>query len=326
MSVTCHSSRPPMPANTSSKARDAEQGPDQDHAQAEPEVADPVDDERLLGRSGGRRLLVPVADEQVRAQADRLPADVQEQEVVGQDQQQHAEHEQVQVGEEAPHAPVAVHVADGVDVDQEADRAHHQEQDRGQRVHEERDLDPEVARHDPLVDGDPVLLAAEDDRSEHDHGRGPHERDEGDRYPPRAVDRARSARRHVARLAPSVVQLVRDDPVGAVRVGQVVGVAAVGRGLALLLLGRDRAERGLVHRLVMGRVRVAARVVPGPRSVALPVVAVGRDPVQARPEQDREDEADQRQGRDERDQLLGGQRPTPSGPSTRQPRGSDESG
>ena len=58
----------------------------------------------------------------VAAQADRLPADVQHQEVVAQDQQQHAEHEEVQVGEEAPQAAVAVHVADRVDVDQQPDR------------------------------------------------------------------------------------------------------------------------------------------------------------------------------------------------------------
>ena len=31
---------------------------------------------------------------------------------------------------------------------------------------------------DPLVDRDPVLGAVEDDRSEDDHGCGPHERDE----------------------------------------------------------------------------------------------------------------------------------------------------
>ena len=94
----------PDPLEDLVEAQRPEVDPDHDHAEAEAEVADAVDDERLLGRSGRRRLLVPEADEQVAAQADRLPADVQQQEVVGQDQQQHAEHEQVQVGEEAPEA------------------------------------------------------------------------------------------------------------------------------------------------------------------------------------------------------------------------------
>ena len=117
----------------------------------EAEVADPVDDEGLLGGARGRRLLVPVADEEVAAQADRLPPDVQHQEVVAQDQQQHAEHEEVQVGEEAPQAPIAVHVADRVDVDQQAHAADHQQQHGGQLVDEEGDLDLEVAGADPAI-------------------------------------------------------------------------------------------------------------------------------------------------------------------------------
>jgi hypothetical protein len=115
----------------------------------------------------------------------------------------------------------------------------------------------------------------------------------------------------VAGLASSVVQLVRDDPVRPVGVGQVVGMTPVGRGLALLFFGWDRPERGLVDRLVVRRVRVAARVVPGPRSVALPVLAMVRYAVESRPEQDREQEADERQSGDERDELLRSQDITP---------------
>ena len=85
----------------------------------------------------------------------------------------------------------------------------------------------------------------------------------------------------------------------------------VGRGLTLLFLGWDRAERGLVERVVVGRVRVAAGVVPGPRSVARPVLAMVRDAVESRPEEDREQEADERQGGDEGDELLQRQGITP---------------
>ena len=65
----------------------------------EADVADAVDDERLLGRGGGRRLVLPEPDQQVRRQADAFPADVEAQVVVGQHQQQHRRQEQVQVRE-----------------------------------------------------------------------------------------------------------------------------------------------------------------------------------------------------------------------------------
>jgi hypothetical protein len=112
MRVMVPSSRVPIWSKTSRNVERPEVDPDEHDPEAEAEVADPVDDERLLRREGRRGLLVPEADERVAAQADRLPADVEHEEVVAQDQQQHAEHEQVQVGEEAPEAPVAVHVAD----------------------------------------------------------------------------------------------------------------------------------------------------------------------------------------------------------------------
>ncbi len=44
-----------------------------------------------------------------------------QQEIVGHDEVQHREDEEVEVGEEAPEPRIAVHVADRVDVDQEAD-------------------------------------------------------------------------------------------------------------------------------------------------------------------------------------------------------------
>ncbi len=230
------------PLEDLAEAQCPEVDPDHHDPEAEPEVADAVDDERLLGCAGRRGLLVPEADEQIAAQADRLPADVQHQEVVAQDQQQHAEHEQVQVGEEAPEAPVAVHVADRVDVDEEPDRADDEQQHRGQGVDEEAHLDPEVARHDPLVDSDLVLVLAEDDVGEDDHRDDPHQSDEPGRDDPGPIARPLRARRDVPGLAEPVVQVGRDDPGGSLGVGEVVRMAGMrARGL-LLLLGRDLAE------------------------------------------------------------------------------------
>ena len=240
------SSSVPIRSKTSRKLSVPEVDPEHHDPEAEAEVADAVDDEGLLGGARGRGLLVPEADERVAAQADRLPADVEHHEVVAQDQQQHAEHEQVQVGEEAPEAAVAVHVADRVDVDQEPDRAHHQQEHRRQRVDQEADLDVEVARRDPLVDRDLVLVAAEDHVREHDHAEDPHHAHQAGRHDPGPIARPLRTRRHVPGLAEAVVEIRRDHPVRPGRVGQVVGVAGMRAGGALLLLGRGRLEGRIV--------------------------------------------------------------------------------
>ena len=61
---------------------------------AEAKIANPVDDKGLLGGVIGGSALVVVADEQIRAETDRLPEDEQQQEVVGQHQHEHGENEE----------------------------------------------------------------------------------------------------------------------------------------------------------------------------------------------------------------------------------------
>ena len=70
-------------------------------AEDEAEVADAVDDERLLAGVGRRLLLEPEADQQVRAEADALPADEHHQEVGAEHEHEHERREQVQVREVA---------------------------------------------------------------------------------------------------------------------------------------------------------------------------------------------------------------------------------
>src|SRR5581483_6014965 len=130
----------------------AERPDDQEEPEEEAGVTDPVHEERLLPRGGVLGLLVPEADQQVRAEPDALPADEEEQQVVGEDEDQHRRREQIQVREEAREAGVAVHVADGVDVDQEADAGHDERHDGRQRVEAERDVGVERSGDDPLVD------------------------------------------------------------------------------------------------------------------------------------------------------------------------------
>ena len=131
--------------------------PDQDDAEEHRGVADPRRDERLLRGARGRRAFVPEADQQVRAQADALPAQVQEQVVVREDEHEHERDEQVQVGEERADARIVLHVADGVHVDQRPDARHDEHHRDRQRIHEERDVDRERAGGDPVEQAHHVL-------------------------------------------------------------------------------------------------------------------------------------------------------------------------
>ena len=111
--------------------------PDEVDAKRQAKVADAVDDERLLARVTRRFLADVVADQQIRTQPDALPADEHQSVGVAEHEDQHEEDEEVQIGEEPVVAPVAVHVAGGVDVDQKADAGDHQDHHCGQRVEQE---------------------------------------------------------------------------------------------------------------------------------------------------------------------------------------------
>ena len=126
--------------------RRAEGGQHQHDRDRHAQVADPVDHEGLLGRGGRGRLVLPEADQQVRGQADALPADEQHQVVVGQDQQQHGGDEQVEEGEEPAPPLVVGHVADRVDVDQAAHAGDQQHEDDGQLVDQQPDVDVPLRR------------------------------------------------------------------------------------------------------------------------------------------------------------------------------------
>ena len=89
----------------------ADVGPEDQQADDEAGVADAVGDERLVGRVRGALPLEVEADQQVRADADQLPAQEHLEEVVRQDQVEHREAEQRQVHEEAAEAAAAVKMA-----------------------------------------------------------------------------------------------------------------------------------------------------------------------------------------------------------------------
>ena len=124
---------------------------EKEHREQEAEVADAVDDEGFFAGVGGGVLLEVEADEQVRGETDALPADEQQQEVVGEHQHQHEEHEEVEVGEEAPVALFVRHVADRVDVDEEADAGDDAEHDEREVVDGEGEVDVEAGDLNPWL-------------------------------------------------------------------------------------------------------------------------------------------------------------------------------
>ena len=106
-------------------------------------VPDSVDNERLLGGITRATLCNKEADQQVGTQPHPFPSDKQHQVAVPQDERQHREHEQVQIGEEPVVAVLVGHVAGGIDVDEKSDARHNQDHDRRQRIQEKTPIDPE---------------------------------------------------------------------------------------------------------------------------------------------------------------------------------------
>ena len=167
----------PGAPSTAREVERAELRHDQRQADQHRGVADACRDERLLRGARVLGLLEPEADQQVRAEADALPAHVQEEVVVRQDQQEHEEHEQVQVGEEPPVPRVSLHVADRVDVDQEPDPGDDQDHHRGQDVEAEIRPDREPAHRDPVEEvGDPDARIGRQPQQIHDQDEREHER------------------------------------------------------------------------------------------------------------------------------------------------------
>ena len=72
-----------------------------------------------------------------------------QQEALGQHQHQHEEHEEVEVGEEAPVPLFVRHVANRVDVDEEADAGDDAEHDESEVVDGEGEVDREAGDRNP---------------------------------------------------------------------------------------------------------------------------------------------------------------------------------
>src|SRR5690606_1556507 len=170
----------------------------EEHRDQEADVADAVDDEGLPGGVGVLPVLVPEADEEERADADALPPHEHQREAVGEHEHEHRGHEEVELGEVAGVARVAPHVADRVDVDQEADAGDDQRHHEAELVDQEPEVDGEAPRAQELGEheAEAVRLARvgdERDQRQHEAHRQAGCRDHAasglaDAAPERAVD------------------------------------------------------------------------------------------------------------------------------------------
>ena len=129
-------------------------GEDQKHRDHVSEIADAVGDEGLLRRVASLLPANVVANQQVRAETDSLPTHKEQEQVVGQHQRQHHEHEEVEIGEEAVVARVSVHVAGGIDVNQQTDAGDEENVDSRERIEQIGEIGLEVPHLDP---GEEVL-------------------------------------------------------------------------------------------------------------------------------------------------------------------------
>src|SRR6516162_6359097 len=95
----------------------AKGGGNEENPEEEARVADTINDEGFFASVRSGFFEEVETDQQVAAKTDALPTHEKKQEIVGEDEGKHREHEQVEISEEAVVAAFAAHVADGVDVD-----------------------------------------------------------------------------------------------------------------------------------------------------------------------------------------------------------------
>ena len=130
----------------------AQIGEENEEADRHGRVADPGDDERLARGEPVGGIAIPEADQEIAAEADALPAEIEEQQVVRQDQHQHRGDEQVHIGEVAAVSLVRAHELGGIEVDEKADEGDDQHHQTRQRVEIEADMRREAGDGDPGPD------------------------------------------------------------------------------------------------------------------------------------------------------------------------------
>ncbi len=114
------------------------------HSQQESCVANAVRNERFICRVTGRLPLEIKSDQQIRTQPNALPSHKHQHIVIGENEREHGEHEQVHVPEEAVVPALMRHVSGGINVDEHPDPGHEQQPDAGKRIEQESRVGLEI--------------------------------------------------------------------------------------------------------------------------------------------------------------------------------------
>ena len=117
--------------------------------ESEEDVTHAGHDERFHGRCAILRIGIVETDQQVRTQTHAFPAQIHQQQVIGQDQNHHAGDKQVGVGEEAGVTLFTAHIPGGEHVDQEADAGDHGEHSQGETIQHQVETDVEITDRHP---------------------------------------------------------------------------------------------------------------------------------------------------------------------------------
>ena len=85
----------------------------------------------------------PEANKEVRAKANALPSEEEEEEVISHNEDEHGKAKKIDISKEEMESGVTFHIADRVDVDQKADSGNNIDHNGGERIDDEvkRDLE-----------------------------------------------------------------------------------------------------------------------------------------------------------------------------------------
>ncbi len=108
-----------------------------EHPENESRVANAVDDECLVRRVACRLALEIETNQQIRAQPHALPPNKHQHVVIGEDQGEHREHEEIQVPEKAVVPALMRHVSGRINMNQHPDAGNKQQPDARQRIEQE---------------------------------------------------------------------------------------------------------------------------------------------------------------------------------------------
>ena len=137
--------------------------PEEEDADHEAEVADAVGKEGFFGGICGGVFMIPMTDEEVGTESDEFPEDEGHDEVRGEDDAGHGEHEEGESAEVAGLGFVILHVVEREEVDEESDAGDDDHHAFCEGVELEADVDGEIADGGPLEWWDAGITLQEED-------------------------------------------------------------------------------------------------------------------------------------------------------------------